>query len=134
MGIDTVFLVAIRPVEVLKSNKEYTEDDVTEQVVSGSFRPGKLEEGPFNFPGLQSDIQDIERHFLGGINRFFEAAEEMKNNLFDVFGDFPNRNTSSSSSIRRGIPIEDRPQVEAFPKPKEPRSGDVDLSGLAKDV
>ncbi|KAJ6316535.1 hypothetical protein OIU78_019754 [Salix suchowensis] len=86
------------------------------------------------FHGLQSDIQDIERHFLGGINRFFEAAEEMKNNFFDVFGDFHNGNPSSSPSKRRGVPIEGHPLTEASPEPKEPSSGNVDLSGLARDV
>ncbi|KAG6744937.1 hypothetical protein NC652_036402 [Populus alba x Populus x berolinensis] len=123
-----------KPVEVLKSNKEYTEDDVTEQVVRGLLDPGKFEDGPFDFHGLRGDIQDIERHFLGGINRFFEAAEEMKNNFFDVFGDFHNGNSSSSPSKRRGIPVEGHPLTEASPIPKEPNSGDVDLSGLARDV
>lgn len=119
---------------MLKSNKEYTEDDVTEQVVRGLLHPGKFEDVPFDFHGLRGDIQDIERHFLGGINRFFEAAEEMKNNFFDVFGDFHNGNSSSSPSKRRGIPVEGHPLTEASPKPKEPNSGDVDLSGLARDV
>ncbi|KAH8485449.1 hypothetical protein H0E87_027038 [Populus deltoides] len=123
-----------KPVEVLKSNKEYTEDDVTEQVVRGLLHPGKFEDVPFDFHGLRGDIQDIERHFLGGINRFFEAAEEMKNNFFDVFGDFHNGNSSSAPSKRRGIPVEGHPLTEASPKPKEPNSGDVDLSGLARDV
>lgn len=117
---------------MLKSNKEYTEEDITDQVVNGSVRLGKFEGGPFSFPGLRSDIEDIERHFFGGFNRLFEAAEDMKNSFFDVFGEFHSGN--SSSSIKRGIPIEDHPHIEASSKPKESNSGDVDLSGLARDV
>ncbi|XVF55713.1 hypothetical protein PTKIN_Ptkin06aG0059100 [Pterospermum kingtungense] len=122
-----------RPLEVLQSNKEYTEDDVTEQVLKGNFSSGsKHVEGAFNFLGLCSDIEEIERRFFGGMSRFFDAAEGMKNSFFDVFGDFSDRASSSPPSVRRGIPIEGHPQKEASPKPDE--SGHFDLSGLAKDV
>ncbi|KAG4215810.1 hypothetical protein ERO13_A01G200000v2 [Gossypium hirsutum] len=121
-----------RPVEVLQSTKEYTEDDVTEQMLKGSFSSGSHVEGSFDFPGLRSDMEAIERQFFGGINRFFDAAEEMKNNFFDIFGDAYGRGSSSAPSTRRGIPIEDHKQKEDSPKPTE--SGHIDLSGLAKDI
>ncbi|GMY18924.1 fra a 1-associated protein [Fagus crenata] len=70
---------AITPVEVVQSNKEYTEDDVTDEVLKGSVSFGSSELGALDFPGLRSDIEAIERSFFGGLNNFFEAAEEMKN-------------------------------------------------------
>ncbi|KAA8518439.1 hypothetical protein F0562_015913 [Nyssa sinensis] len=125
-----------RPSEVVQSNKEYTEEDVTDQVVKGSFPLGSSELGTFDFPGLRNDIESIERSLLGGLGRFFEAAEDMKNGFFNVFGapHLYDRDSSSSSSGRQGIPIEDHPPKEASPKLNNPESGDVDLSGLARDV
>ncbi|KAK3227054.1 hypothetical protein Dsin_006916 [Dipteronia sinensis] len=135
-----------KPVELLKSNTEYTEDDVTEQVVKGS-NPSRSFVEPFDFPGLRGDIESIERHFLGGINRFFEAAEEMKNGFFDAFGhdrqssSWPSMRrgvpiegegqSSSSPSMRQGVPIEGKPQMEASPKSV---GAGIDFSGLVKDV
>ncbi|XP_039022662.1 fra a 1-associated protein [Hibiscus syriacus] len=121
-----------RPVEVLQSNKEYTEEDVTEQMLKGNFSSGSHGEGSFEFPGLRSDLEAIEREFFGGVNRFFDAAEEMRKSFFDAFGDFYGRESSSLPSPRRGIPVEDHPQKKASPKRDE--SGRIDLSGLAKDV
>lgn len=120
-----------KPVEVLKSNKEYTEDEVTDLVVKGSSTLGKLDESPFGFPGLQNDMEGIERHFLGGISRFFEAAEQMRSSIFDTFGEVYKENPSS---MRSGIPIEDYPRKEAPSKYSESETGNIDLSGLAKDV
>ncbi|KAK9986513.1 hypothetical protein SO802_031464 [Lithocarpus litseifolius] len=130
-----------KPVEVVQSNKEYTEDDVTDEVRKGSLSFGSSEHGALDFPGLRSDIEAIERSFLGGLNSLFEAAEEIKNGFFGAFGgpslfdgepssSPPMRRgkPSSSPSMRRGIPIEDK----AFPT--ETESGNVDISGLAKDV
>ena len=62
-------------------------------------------------------MDEIERLFFGGVNHFFDAAEEMKNSFFDAFGDLYGR---------------EYPLKEASPKPDEP--GQLDLSGLAKDV
>ncbi|XVE96247.1 hypothetical protein REPUB_Repub02eG0205000 [Reevesia pubescens] len=121
-----------RPVEVLQSTKEYTEDDVTEQVLKGNSLSGSQVEASFDFPGLRSDVEELERRLFGGVNRFFDVAEEMKNSFFDAFGNFYGKGSSSPPSIRRGIPIEGLPQKEASPKPDE--SGHIDLSGLAKDV
>ncbi|XP_002524090.2 fra a 1-associated protein [Ricinus communis] len=120
------------PVEVLKSNKEYTEDDVTDLVAKGSSTLGKFDNSPFDFPGLRSDIEGLERHFLGGIGRLFEAAEQMRSSIFYTFGELYKENSSPSPS--RGIPIEDYSRREASPKARETESGNVDLSGLAKDV
>ena len=132
--------------ELLKSNTEYTEDDVTEQVVKGS-NPSQSFGEPFDFPGLRGDIESIERNFLGGINRFFEAAEEMKNGFFDAFvhdrqsPSWPSMRrgvpiegegqSSSSPSMRQGVPIEGKPQMEASPKAE---GTGIDFSGLVKDV
>ncbi|XP_028777533.1 uncharacterized protein LOC114745863 [Neltuma alba] len=119
-----------KPVEVIQSNKEFTEEDVTDAVQrGGSFM--------FGSPGLQSDIEALERNFFGGVSRFFEAAEEMSNGFFDVFTRAPRIfDGDSSSSMKKGIPIEEFPRQEASskPKPKEYGSIDADLSGLAQDV
>ncbi|KAK8649365.1 hypothetical protein V6N13_130094 [Hibiscus sabdariffa] len=121
-----------RPIEVLQSNKEYTEDDVTEEMLKGNFSSGSHAEVPFGFHGLCGDLEAIEREFFGGVKQFFDAAGEMRNSLFGIFGDFYGRESSSLPSTRRGIPVEDHPQKKASPKPEE--SGHIDLSGLAKDV
>ncbi|XP_062003562.1 fra a 1-associated protein [Rosa rugosa] len=126
-----------RPVEVVQSNKEYTEDDVTDQVLKGSVPFGSSDNGAFNFPGLQSDIDEIERNFLGGLSRFFEAAEDMKNGFFSSFGIphiFDEGPSTSLPSPRREIPIDSHRQQEAFPRANGTKSGEVDLSGLARDV
>ncbi|CAL5399134.1 unnamed protein product [Camellia sinensis] len=121
------------PSEVVQSNKEYTEEDVSNQVKKGSFPMESSELVPFDFPGLRGDIEAIERNFFGGLSRFFEAAEEMKNGFFSVFGS-PHLYDGDSSSRNRGIPIEGHPPKEASPELNNPESGDVDLSGLARDV
>ncbi|ESQ52213.1 hypothetical protein EUTSA_v10017281mg [Eutrema salsugineum] len=121
-----------KPSEVVQSTTEHTEEDVTDQMVRRSALPNQFEENPLNFPGLRSDVDAIERHFFSGMKSFFEAAEEMKSSLFDIMGDH-------HSSTRRGIPFEDRPKLEDHRNDeKAPRqsysSGEIDLSGLAKDV
>ncbi|XP_057506218.1 fra a 1-associated protein [Actinidia eriantha] len=125
-----------RPSEVVQSNKEYTEEDVSDQMKKGSFPLESSDLVPFDFPGLRSDIEAIERSLFGGLGRFFEAAEEMKNGFFSVFGSphLYDGDSSSSSSPRQGIPIESRPPKEASPKLSNSESGHVDLSGLARDV
>ncbi|KAJ8754532.1 hypothetical protein K2173_005693 [Erythroxylum novogranatense] len=119
-----------KPVEVIKLDKEYTEDDVTDLVVSGGQKL-KSEGGPFEFSGLRSDIEDIEHHLQRSFNHLRGLAEEMKRSVFDVFGDFYDTNPSSSGpscSTRREIPIEDSH------KPRGRDSGGVDLTGLGRDV
>lgn len=128
-----------RPSEVVECNKEYTEEDVTGQVVKGSFPMGSSEHEHFKFPGLRSglhsDIEAIERSMFGSMTRFFDAAEEMKNGFFNAFGTphLYDTDSPSSSSTRRGVPIEGHPPKEASTKPSNP-DGNVDLSGLARDV
>lgn len=119
--------------EVIKSDKEYTEEDVTQEVMRGSY-PSGSHDAPFDFPGLRSDIDSIERHFFGGISRFFEAAEDMKNHFFDAFG--YDIRSPPSPHIRRGVPFEGRREMETSPKLNQPDSNpeNFDFSGLAKDV
>ncbi|KAL6988153.1 hypothetical protein U1Q18_013900 [Sarracenia purpurea var. burkii] len=109
-----------RPSEVVQSNKEYTEEDVSNLMKKGSFPMESSELVPFDFPGLHSDIEAIERSLFGGLGRFFEAAEEMKNGFFRAFGSQP----MESDSLPKNAP----------PKLSNPESGRVDLSGLARDV
>lgn len=121
-----------RPSEMVESNKEYTEEDVTDQMTKGSY---SIESSvPFDFPGMRSDIENIERSFFGGLDRFFEAAVEMKNGFFGAFS-IPRvfDDDLSSPRERRGIPIESHPPKEGSPKPNN-SDGEVDLSGLARDV
>ncbi|PNY03342.1 hypothetical protein L195_g026669, partial [Trifolium pratense] len=135
------------PVEVLQSNKEYTEEDITNEVLRGgsaifgssnSSSNGSSDHGVFDFPGLRSDIEVMERNLFGGLGRFFEAAEEMKNGFFDVvIANTPrifDAETSSSSPMRRGIPIEEYGRQETRPKSKDAESVDTDFAALAKDV
>lgn len=123
---------------MLQSNKEYTEEDVTNEVLKGgSTTFSSSDPRVFAFPGLRSDIEVMERNLFGGLSRFFEAAEEMKNGIFDVFGKSPyvfDSESSSSSSRRRGVPIEEHGRQEAYPKSKDVESEDTDFAALAKDV
>ncbi|TKY61896.1 hypothetical protein E2542_SST11749 [Spatholobus suberectus] len=126
-----------KPVEVLQSNKEYTEEDITDEVLRGRSIPfSSSDRGVFDFPGLRNDIEVMERNLFGGLSRFFEAAEEMKNGFFDVFAKSPSifDAESSSPSMRRGITIEEYRRPEAYPKSKEKESADIDFAAMAKDV
>ncbi|KAJ0714667.1 hypothetical protein HanPI659440_Chr13g0492041 [Helianthus annuus] len=128
-----------RPSEVVQSNKEYTEEDVTEQVTKGSL---PMQSSPFNFPGLRSDVEAIERDLFGNMDRFFEAAEDMTKGLFGMFGsphlyDGDSKSTfgfprvfdgDSKPTFKRSVPIESEPSKVVKP------DGHVDLSGLARDV
>nr|GEX13671.1 hypothetical protein [Tanacetum cinerariifolium] len=131
-----------RPSEVVQSNKEYTEEDVTDQITNGSL---SSEVAPFDFPGLRSDIDAIERNLFGNMNRFFEAAEDMKNGFFNMFGSphfYDGESESTFGSLspppppqrqpsKRNVPIESSPYKTAKP---DTHDGHVDLSGLARDV
>ncbi|XP_068650542.1 fra a 1-associated protein [Aristolochia californica] len=80
-----------RPAEVVESITEYTEDDITDSMVRGSFayKSTPSMDG-FPFPGLQNDIEVFEHNLSGGFSRFMEgfmeAADEMRNGLFQAFG------------------------------------------------
>ncbi|KAK7396787.1 hypothetical protein VNO78_17946 [Psophocarpus tetragonolobus] len=126
-----------KPVEVLQSNKEYTEEDITDEVLKGRSIPfNSSDRGVFDFPGLRNDIEVIERNLFGGLSRFFDTAEEMRNGFFDVFTKSPSifDAESSSPSMKRGVPIEEYRRPEAYPKSKEKESGETDFTALAKDV
>ncbi|XP_071908549.1 fra a 1-associated protein-like [Coffea arabica] len=122
------------PTELVQSNKEYTEEDVTGQMAKGALSLDNSEDT--NFPGLNRDIEAIGRSLFGTISRAFEAAEEIKNGFFNVFGDpvtpHINGGDSSSAAKSRGFPIE-VPQKEVPSGPSK-SDGDVDLSGLARDI
>ncbi|KAK6942509.1 hypothetical protein RJ641_027886 [Dillenia turbinata] len=142
-----------RPAEMVQSNKEYTEEDVTDEVVKGYNSLGSSDAGPFgfpglrsdidamrpfSFPGLRSDIDAVEQSMLAGFSRFFEAAEEMRDSFFKAFGSpFMGDGESSSSSLRAGgrnIPIKGDPRTEASDRPTNSDFGNLDISGLARDV
>ncbi|KAF7804212.1 Mal D 1-associated protein [Senna tora] len=132
-----------KPVEVVQSNKVYTEEDVTQEVLKGgssSSRFGSPDANVFDFPGLRRDLEAMEKNIINGVTQFFEAAEDMKNGFFDVVAkaqrifDGEASASSSSPSMRRGIPIDEHPRREASPKPNESEAIDADLSALAKDV
>ncbi|KAL4591876.1 hypothetical protein LXL04_004850 [Taraxacum kok-saghyz] len=136
-----------RPSEVVQSNKEYTEEDVTDQITKGSFPLQSSEAAPFDFPGLRSDIEAIERSLFGNMNRFFEAAEGLfgifgspqlhEGDSKSIFGPPPNLydeySTSSPRHSEQSVPIQSRP-TSKDPKPNTRDDGHVDLSGLARDV
>ncbi|CAI8614955.1 unnamed protein product [Vicia faba] len=96
-----------RPVEVLQSNREYTEEDITNEVLRGRSTT------------------------FGSSDSSSDQAEEMKNGLFDVIA---KAESSSSSPTRRGIPIEEYGRQETRPRSMDMESGDTDFTGLAKDV
>lgn len=123
-----------KPTEVVESNKEYTEEDVTDEMKESFFAASDMMR-PYVFPGLRSDIEAIERSVFGGISRFFEAADEMRNEFSRLMND-PSLfgGDSSSSSKRQEIPIERHMSKEPKSVPNNSDSGDVDLSGLARDV
>ncbi|KAF4369070.1 hypothetical protein F8388_013399 [Cannabis sativa] len=140
-----------RPPEIVQSNKEYTEDDVTDQVLRGSSPLGSSGQGSldfpglhndinslgqhFDFPGLRNDIDTFERNLFGSIGRFFEAAEDLRDGFCNAFRDpriFDGDSSSSPASKHRGVPIESNPQKGE--KRRNFKSGDIDLSGLTRDV
>ncbi|KAL0308236.1 UNVERIFIED_CONTAM: Fra a 1-associated protein [Sesamum radiatum] len=122
-----------RPSKMVQSNQEYSEEDVTDQMVKGSFPFESAEHGPSYFPGLRNDIEAIERNFVDGIVRFFQAAEGMKDEFLRSVGAPHIYDDDAPSSHRKhGIQIEGHPPTEAFPKKNS--DGYIDLSGMARDV
>lgn len=129
-----MLLFIARSVEVVESNREYTEEDVTDQVFKGSFSAGSSEQGVFDFPGLRSDIDAIEHSFFDVMSRFFGAAEDIRDGFFSAFGGphIFDGDSSSSPAFRRrtGVPSGNHPQQHEAPASGE----NIDLSGLATDV
>jgi len=119
----------------VQSNKEYTEHDVTDEIMKGSFTLGSSDVRPFDFSGLRGDIEAIERSIIGGINHFFEAADEIRDGFFRVFSDSSLFHRDSSSSSRgRVIPFEGDIQEKPDTKANGSDIGDLDIPSLARDV
>lgn len=121
---------------MVESIEEYVEEDVTDRMGKGSPLDSVDPRPPSGsyFPGLRDDIEAIERSFFGGFGRFFEVAEEMKNEFFNSVG-FPpiyDGDSSSSSRKKHGIHIESHPRITA--QPKKTSDEEINLSGLAKEV
>ncbi|KAL5999271.1 hypothetical protein ACLOJK_040721 [Asimina triloba] len=75
-----------RPVEVVESNSEYTEDDVTEDMARGSL-PFESFPHESSLARLGSEIEAKARSMFGDSSRcFFEAAEEIKNGFSQALG------------------------------------------------
>ncbi|RWR85449.1 Mal d 1-associated protein [Cinnamomum micranthum f. kanehirae] len=74
-----------RPVEVVESNTEYTEHDVTDEMVRGSLPSSGIGPGPFDFPGLRGDVETLERYMSGGLSQFLDSAFEEMNGFFQAF-------------------------------------------------
>ncbi|KAL9271313.1 Fra a 1-associated protein-like protein [Drosera capensis] len=122
------------PTKVVTSNTEYTEDVVTQESMNGNSIHSFVQSGPFDFPGQRSDMEAIERSLSGGISRFFEAVEEMKNGFFRVFDD-DHVFRGSSSSRKREIRFDGgSSELRAIPKFSNLESGHPGVSGLARDV
>lgn len=90
---------------MLKSNTEYTEEDVTSETINKA--PPHLE-GPFGFPGLHSDIEALERNMFGGLSRMMDAVEDMTKEFFGELGR-PSIFEQEPSADSRRVPEEDVP-------------------------
>ncbi|KAL5222386.1 hypothetical protein ABZP36_027099 [Zizania latifolia] len=91
-----------RPSELLESKTENTEEDVTNEVKSGSLSLGFPTNEPFAFPGLRSDIEALERGIFGSLGSFLDEADRMTNDFFKYLGAPSTHDRESSSS--RGQP------------------------------
>ncbi|ONK74239.1 uncharacterized protein A4U43_C03F4220 [Asparagus officinalis] len=119
-----------RPVEVVESKTERTEEDVTDEVTSGRHSFESSGVVPFNFPGLRSDIDSIERGLFGGLNQFLEAAEEMANGIFGSFN-IPSRRNGETPPFGRSFPAEKQYERDASKQKDDPYS---ELAGEVTDV
>ncbi|MCL7024750.1 hypothetical protein MKW94_029010 [Papaver nudicaule] len=95
----------------------------------------------FNFPGLRSDIEALEKGIFGGISGFLEAAEEMTNGFFQVFGtphgifkEEEDDSSSSSSTFKHRIPIEGQFGNGTSQEQKKDDSVYSDFAGQVRDV
>ncbi|XP_031494902.1 fra a 1-associated protein-like [Nymphaea colorata] len=90
-----------RPVEVVESDTEYSEENVTYNTSIDSLPYESSNPEPFTFPGLRSDLEFLEQGIVGSFSRFIEAAEEMKNYFQSLSGfsrDWESRNRSTKSA------------------------------------
>ncbi|KAM7262007.1 hypothetical protein ACFE04_021084 [Oxalis oulophora] len=119
-----------KPTQVLQSTKEYTEEDVSNQLLQPHH--SHQNDTPFDFPGLRTDIDVIHHQLFGTINRFFDATDEIKTNFLDFLFSPPTfydtqQPSSSQQSITQGIPVQDNPK----PPDNTSSQGSIDL---AKEV
>lgn len=89
-----------RPSELVESKTENTEEDVTEEMKTGSLSLGFPTNEPFAFPGLRSDIEALEKGFFGSLGSVLDEAERMTNHFFESFG-FPPTHGRESSPFPR---------------------------------
>lgn len=117
---------------MVESYKEYTEEDVTDQMVKGpiSFKPAENKSS--FFPGLRSDYDAIERHLYSGIGTFFRAAEDMSEFFNSVCVPHINDDQASSSYMNPDIHMDVEIPKEGFTKKSDLDVGD--LSRFASDV
>ncbi|KAK9122964.1 hypothetical protein Sjap_012566 [Stephania japonica] len=124
-----------RTVEVVKSETEFTEEDVTNGITRG---PLPLVDTPasepFSFPGLRSDIDAIEKSISGGFSNFFEVAEEMMSGFSRLFGAPHFSERKSSPPFRRQIPIDGQQERDALRRGRNDLSDYSELDGEVTDV
>ncbi|XP_074571798.1 fra a 1-associated protein [Curcuma longa] len=120
-----------RPSQVIESNTEHTEVDVTEDMNKGLISFESPSPEPFTFPGLQRDIEGIERTLFGGFRHFMEAAEEMTNEFFQSMGD-PFQQRRESAAFGYPGPSDKQLKKDHSSQPSE--SGTSDYLGQMTDV
>ncbi|KAG6486000.1 fra a 1-associated protein-like [Zingiber officinale] len=121
-----------RPPQVVESNTEHTEVDVTEEMNKGLIPFDSPSPEPFTFPGFQRDIEGIERTLFGGFRNFMEAAEEMMSNeLFPSMRD-PFQHWRESTTF--GCPGPSDKQLKKDHPSQPSESGTSDYIGQMSDV
>ncbi|KAF6169961.1 hypothetical protein GIB67_034353 [Kingdonia uniflora] len=126
-----------RPVEVVKSNTEYTEEDIT-----GKTGRSLNYSRSFDFSGppsgfesvLESNMDFFEK--VGGLGRVFYKAEEVMKDFFQVFDTprVPEKEPPSVPFIRE-VPIQGQLETEAARKQMNcDDSAYSDFSGQVRDV
>ncbi|WVZ68676.1 hypothetical protein U9M48_017589 [Paspalum notatum var. saurae] len=90
-----------RPSELVESKTENTEEDVTEEMKNGSLSLGFPTNEPFAFPGLRSDIEALEKGFLGSLGSVLDEVEQMTNGFFKSFGFPPTHGRGPSNPFPR---------------------------------
>ncbi|CAL9042862.1 fra a 1-associated protein-like [Musa acuminata AAA Group] len=121
-----------RPVELVESKTEHTEDDVTDEVTGGLFPSNSPTMEPFNFPGLHSDIEGIEGRLFGGFGNFLEAADGMANEFFKSFGD-PCWHKHESLPFRQWETADGQPKKDPW-KRRTRESDSSESAGQMTDV
>ncbi|XP_062207006.1 fra a 1-associated protein-like [Phragmites australis] len=118
-----------RPSELVESKTENTEEDITDEIKSGSFSLGFPTKEPFAFPGLHSDIEALEKDFFGSLGSVLDEAERMTNDFFKSFG-FP------STHDRESRPFPRQPSERHIEEgtAKEEESDYSEFSGQISDV